>query len=194
MLFIITWVENSNNNFEDILEHEASQKCLGCGQLYRITAISYLILQYHTAAPVPGMFCSWSRFGTEWRLYMLLCPYHSLHVLEWILIFLALVPKMMNETMDYLETRQVSVIVLYPSLHCFIVLQNLHPSWKKQNPSFSYEVIIVNDGSPDRTTEVSPFLCSPSLSHLPSISLMIMALLSFIRKQWNLWLGLAVKK
>lgn len=38
-------------------------------------------------------------------------------------------PKMMDETMEYLEKRQ------------------------KQQPSFTYEVIIVNDGSTDRTSE-----------------------------------------
>lgn len=38
-------------------------------------------------------------------------------------------PKMMNETLSYLEKR------------------------KKENSSFTYEVIIVNDGSPDKTSE-----------------------------------------
>lgn len=43
--------------------------------------------------------------------------------------FLPSVPKMMDETMAYLEQRQ------------------------KRDSTFEYEVIIVNDGSPDRTAE-----------------------------------------
>ena len=48
------------------------------------------------------------------------------------------VPKMMSEAMEYLEGRQ------------------------RSDPSFTYEVIIVNDGSPDNTskvyTEIMPVL------------------------------------
>ncbi len=46
-------------------------------------------------------------------------------------IYIPTVPKMLEETMEYLEKRQ------------------------KSDPSFTYEVVVVNDGSPDYTSQVS---------------------------------------
>ncbi|XP_039246516.1 dolichyl-phosphate beta-glucosyltransferase-like [Pipra filicauda] len=46
-------------------------------------------------------------------------------------------PLMMDEALDYLEKRQ------------------------KRDPSFTYEVIVVNDGSKDQTTKVRKMKCLP---------------------------------
>lgn len=62
--------------------------------------------------------------------YLFPCPhFFILHFLSSHLFPLPSVPKMMNETLTYLEGRQ------------------------EKDQSFSYEVIIVNDGSPDGTAE-----------------------------------------
>lgn len=67
-----------------------------------------------------------------------------------------LVPKMMKETMTYLEKRKVQYIssfyIQYGSSCHFPPPPP--PPLQKEDPSFTYEVVIVNDGSPDRTSQV----------------------------------------
>lgn len=59
-----------------------------------------------------------------------------------------LVPAMIKDTMDYIEERQVGKIGFRfkVSVCCFF--------FKKKDSSFTYELIIVDDGSPDKTSEV----------------------------------------
>lgn len=58
----------------------------------------------------------------------------------------------MEETMEYLEKRQVRFVAWSLSeggLLCAWLF-----TLQEEQPTFSYEVIIVNDGSKDKTTEV----------------------------------------
>ncbi len=64
---------------------------------------------------------------------------------------------MLEEALEYLQRRNVTQIKLIWLIKSKFLIINFQPI-QKQDPSFTYELIIVDDGSRDKTSKVGEIL------------------------------------